>query len=41
MKRFLKWLLIGFGVIVIGVAGLVFAFYRSMQPDPDEEAKVI
>ncbi|MCV9899898.1 MULTISPECIES: hypothetical protein [unclassified Exiguobacterium] len=41
MKRYLKWLLAGFGVIVIGVAGLVFAFYRSMQPDPDEEAKVM
>lgn len=28
-------------MIVIGVAGLVFAFYQSMQPDPDEEAKVM
>ena len=41
MKRYLKWLLAGFGVIVIGVAGFVFAFYRSMQPDPDEETKVM
>lgn len=40
MNRFLKVTLIVIGVIVLGIAILVFSFSQGMKPDKEEEEKV-
>ena len=42
MNKFLKVTLIVVGVIVVGIAIIVFSFFQSMKPDKDkvEKAKV-
>ena len=40
VNKFLKVTLIVFGVILLGIAILVFSFLQSMKPDKDKEEKV-
>lgn len=40
MNKFLKVTLIVVGVIILGIAILVFSFVQDMKPDKEEEAKV-
>ena len=40
MNKFLKVTLIVVGVIILGIAILVFSFVQSMKPDKEEEEKV-
>lgn len=40
MNKFLKITLISVGVIILGIALLVFSFVQDMKPDKEEEKKV-
>lgn len=40
MNKFLKVTLIILGVIILGIAILVFSFFQGMKPDKDKEEKV-
>ena len=40
MNKFLKVALIVVGVIIFGIAILVFSFVQGMKPDKEEEEKV-
>jgi hypothetical protein len=40
LKKILKWVFIFIGIIVLGVAVLVFSFWQSMKPEKSEVAKI-